>query len=254
MVRFLSLLLLLTNVSAQTLYCGQDTGLSAKVTLSNMCTYSEEIDNAAWTKSNTTVSANSVTAPDGALTADTVTNAATTTTHGIYSAGITVVAGSVYRQTVYLKYGTYAYALVRSQSPSTASLGVNLSTGIIEQVGASILTYSITPVGNGWYKVQFTYTKAAGVTDYVTVNLTPSTYATSTYLGAITQYIYMWGASLQLASSPADYIATTTPAVTLAGVCASGTTQSPTDPSQCIVMSDRGREIRTQEQIAVGSQ
>ena len=42
----------------------------------NLLTYSEQFDNAAWSKTNTTITANSTAAPDGTLTADTLTSGA----------------------------------------------------------------------------------------------------------------------------------------------------------------------------------
>ena len=38
----------------------------------NLLTYTEQFDNAAWTKGSTTVSSNSIASPDGSNTADTI--------------------------------------------------------------------------------------------------------------------------------------------------------------------------------------
>lgn len=253
--RFLSLVLLIGSVHAQAIYCGLDNNLSDKVTLSNLCTYSEQFNNAAWTKFRTTVTANSVIAPDGTLTADTIANTATTGSHGAYSAAAVVVPGTTYRLSVYLKKGTYDYVVLRSQAPGTSYVGVNLASGKIEAVGSTTLSSSILAVGNGWYRVSFTHVKGAGTSEFLTLNLVPSGYdANSNWDGTTNQYIYAWGASIQLASASADYLATTSAASTLAGVCGSYQTPSSLDPSKCISMSNRGREIRTEAQIAIGSQ
>lgn len=247
-----SLFLLAGVANAQTSYCGVDVnkdltpyGGVAKVTLSNMCTYSEQLDNAGWTKANVTISANSVVAPDGTLTADTVTNTVIDGAHTIYSAGITVVAASVYRMSVYLKYSNHPYIVVRSQSPATSLLNINMSTGTIASTGSTILSHSMQSVGNGWYRVQFTYTKAAGVTDHVTITIANSAYAES-WNSTSSEAVYAWGALLQLASAPADYIATTSAAVTLGPLCPVGYTQSLTDPSRCFIVGPvTSRTIRT---------
>lgn len=249
-----SLFLLVGVAQAQVAYCGVDVASSfvpnggvAKQTLSNMGTYSEQLDNVAWTKTALTITADSIAAPDGTTTADLITNTVANSQHEMYSTGITVVAASVYRMSIYMKYGTYAYVLLESQGPATAYLGIDLSTGSIGKVGSTVLSYSMTSVGNGWYLVSFTYTKSAGVTDYITMSMVPSTYDTTTsWIGTTAQTVYMWGASLQLASVPADYLATTTTAVTLGPLCPVGYTQSLTDPSRCFIVGPvTSRTIRT---------
>jgi hypothetical protein len=249
-----SLFLLSGVCQAQVAYCGVDVasdlvpyGGVAKQTLSNGCTYSEQADHANWTKTNMTVSANSAVAPDGTTTADTLTNTAINATHSNYSTGITVVAGSVYRQSIYIKYLNHAYFQLRSQSPGTALVNILLSSSSasIASIGASTLSASVRTVGNGWYKVEFTYTKGAGVTDYVTYHLTNSSYATS-WASNGTEAMYIWGASLQLASDPSDYLQAVASATTLGPLCPVGYTQSLTDPSRCFIVGPvTSRTIRT---------
>jgi hypothetical protein len=248
-----SLFLLSGVCQAQVAYCGVDvasqfvpTGGVAKQTLSNLLTYSEQFDNAAWTKSNLTVTANSIAAPDGTTTADTIVNTVTNATHAINSASVTTVASSVYRISVYLKYGTYQYVVVRSQAPATAFVGVDMLNGIIAVNGSSTLSSRIRNVGNGWYEVDFTYA-ASGIADFVTINLTPSTYDASTsYIGTTAQNVYAWGASIQLASAPADYLQAVASTTSLGPLCPVGYTQSLTDPSRCFIVGPvTSRTIRT---------
>ena len=49
----------------------------------NLVTYSEQFDNAYWTKDGATITANAITAPDGNLTADKLNETATTGAHRI---------------------------------------------------------------------------------------------------------------------------------------------------------------------------
>ena len=68
----------------------------------NLLLYSQEFDNAAWTKTNGTVTANSDTAPDGTVTADTFTATAANAT---LVQSITAIAAQ-YTYSVYLKRKT----------------------------------------------------------------------------------------------------------------------------------------------------
>ena len=52
----------------------------------NLQVYSQDFDNAAWTKNNLTVATNSTTAPDGTTTADTLTTNTSTGGHNVYDA------------------------------------------------------------------------------------------------------------------------------------------------------------------------
>jgi len=68
----------------------------------NLLTFSEQFDNAAWTKTNATITANSTTAPDETLTADKLVENASTGDHRTFQ-GFTVSSGVVYTFSVYLK-------------------------------------------------------------------------------------------------------------------------------------------------------
>lgn len=69
----------------------------------NRCLYSEDFSNAAWVKSNVTVTANSTTAPNGTTTADTLT---ATAANGTVIQDLGVVASAPKSGSVYLKRKT----------------------------------------------------------------------------------------------------------------------------------------------------
>jgi hypothetical protein len=254
---FFSLFFLVGVAHAQTSYCGVDVakdfvpyGGVAKQTLSNLSLRSEQLDNAAWTKTAITVTADSVVAPDGALTAEllTLTAVGGTAARYIYATAVVAVGNmNVRRESIYLKAGTHNFVHWYSQYPSTAFVDVDLSTGTILRVGSTNLTSTVRSVGNGWYWVSFTHTPTNNnalptiqpLKD--AVSLTGATWTSTT---AMT--LYAWGASINEATSPADYLATTTAATTLGPLCPVGYTQSLTDPSRCFIVGPVAqRTIRT---------
>ena len=243
MKKLLFLLLLLTSTAhAQTQYCGADTDsiLVAKQTLSNLALQSEAFDDVAHTKTNVTVTANSVAAPDGNTTADTVTSAAiSSSSRGIYpTAAIAAVNGSTYRQSIYLKAGTHRYVEFYSQSPSTAFVDVDLQTCTVLRLGSTTPTYSVTSAKNGFCLIQFTYVQS-GVVAFPTIGVLKdavSTLATS-WVSAGTEAFYAWGLSFQLASAPSGYVATTGSTATFGPTCPAGYSQSYRDPSRCYAVS-----------------
>jgi hypothetical protein len=260
MVRYFILLLFLGTAQAQSIYCSLDNNTSAKVTLSNFVLYSEQLDNAAWTKnSGVTVVANAITAPDGTLTADSILSTTATTTSGksVYptASAATITVGLSYRISAYLKQGTHRYVQLIYQGTSNIGVTVDLANGSIGYASPTITSYSSTSVGNGWYRVSMTFL-ATNTALYPT--LTYALTATSTISPSIayagTEAFYAWGISSQLASSPSDYLITTSASATLGPLCGSYQTASPLDPTLCLSLTNRGREIRTEAQIAIGSQ
>ncbi len=254
----LILLMASTTSQAQTLYCGQDTGLSAKVTLSNMALRSEEFDNAAWTNSgSSTEVANAIIAPDGTLTAEQLVAPAATSGNlrGWYNtAPITVVAGTQYRWSVYMKKGTIKYGRFGpEESPSSANKVANVDLDTCQPTFYKNSGYTVTgtSVGNGWCRFVLV-TSISITTGYLDIGMAPTaTWDGTSYTSTTAENIYVWGASVQLASSQADYLATTSAAATLAGVCASVTTQSPTNPSKCMSL-DIPIYTNTPSQINMG--
>lgn len=252
-------------VFSQSQYCGYNAGLVAKQDLSNLALYSEQFDNAAWTKDSArhVITANSINAPDGSATADLATLSAfgPSTSRFIYpTTAITVVDGSTYRQATYLKQGTHKYIHFFGQTPGTAFVDVDLDSCTALRYGSTTLSYDTTSLDDDWCYVEFTYVQS-GTTAYLSYQPLGSSILLSGdgWTSAGTETYYLWGASLKLASAPADYIATTSSAASLTGVCPSGYAQSPTNPSKCFSVTLQSNvikphEIRTEEQIAAGSE
>lgn len=237
-ILILTVLLMSTICSAQIQYAGIDTSgsLVAKTTLSNLASYSEQADNAAWTKGAVTITADNITAPDGTTTADRINVTVGTAAHAINNATpYTVTNGVNYRMIAFVKAGTSPYVKLRSLSPTTANINVNLTTGLIVGTDVSVISSAIRSVGNGWYRIEMVY-QQVGTSAYLLIYPTDSGYNTS-WTAAGTETIYVWGMVFQLASSPSTYLQTTSAAATLAGVCPSGTSQSLLDPSKCFPLS-----------------
>lgn len=115
----------------------------------NLLTYTEQIDNAAWTKISATVSANAGAAPDGASTADKIIpNAAASNGNVAQSVTVTIAAHTV---SFYAKAaGQSVLSLVCNLTGTFRALIFNLGTGVATT--ATGWTVSMTAVGDGWYR------------------------------------------------------------------------------------------------------
>jgi hypothetical protein len=171
---------------------GESLGLLIEEQRTNLLLRSQEFDNAYWTKTRSSITANTIIAPDGTLTGDKlVEDTSATTTHVVFKS-VTTTSGTVYTHSVYVKEGERSWAIVQNGS---AYAWFNLSNGTIgTQVPSTTGTFAITSVGNGWYR--------CSVSQVASTSMSCGIYASSddnvlNYTGDGYSGIYIWGAQLE---------------------------------------------------------
>tara|TARA_R110000868_G_scaffold179574_1_gene419699 strand:+ start:16553 stop:17995 length:1443 start_codon:yes stop_codon:yes gene_type:complete len=164
--------------------------LSARV---NRLTYSEQFENAAWTKTNTTVTANATTDPNGNVTADQLSTTAATT---IFLIGQNVTVGAAATALIYTKANTTGFLQLTFNGDTTSYFNFNLTSGVVGS-SAGTVTGTIRSVGNGWYEciVNNSATTVTGITWGIVGSATATRRQTFTATGA--ESIYIWGADLR---------------------------------------------------------
>ena len=187
-------------------------GLLIEEQRTNLVTYSEQFDNAAWTKTNSSITANTVIAPDGALTGDKIVS--TSGSLGLIVQSVSQTSGTSYALSVFAKAGEYSFCQLRINTSvsSITRAYFNLSNGTT--TGVANCTASITPVGNGWYRCSIVYTAtvttaAGGQRIYGQVDAIDTA-------GDGTSGIYIWGAQLEAGAFATSYIPTVASQVTRA--------------------------------------
>lgn len=140
----------------------------------NAIQYSEEFDNEYWGKYGVAVTPNTITAPDGTLTADTVTYVGldnelykNITTNGLHTFSM-FVSGTI---------------------GETIWIGKN-SSGNIPQTG------SLWTLSGGWQRISASFDQPTGFVELSTVN------------GATARTVYAWGAQLNSGSVALPYVKT----------------------------------------------
>jgi predicted hotdog family 3-hydroxylacyl-ACP dehydratase len=181
-------------------------GLLIEEQRTNLLTYSEQFDNAAWIKSNATVTANTIVAPDGTLTGDKLVENTATDLHRIDKAS-TATSGVTYTATIYAKK---AEVDILAIDYSGILLGTyNLTTGVATlgagNANSVAVSASMLSVGNGWYRCAMTFTRAGASIDG-SYRFSPR--QNTSYTGDGTSGIYIWGAQLEAGSFPTSYIKT----------------------------------------------
>ena len=190
--------------------------LSARV---NLLTKTEQFDDAAWLKTNATIAANAVVAPDGTTTADTFIPGAGTvfgSSSGVYfnslnwfSQGVSVAAAT-YKYRLRVKYAGYDMAQLRVSESSSLS-GTNqavtrvlLSNGaVLTQAGTGNLTNvtgACARTDDGWCDITLTFTSGAAQTLYFGIWAWNTTAITSDGVKGL----HIWGADLRVANESAS--------------------------------------------------
>jgi hypothetical protein len=176
----------------------------------NLAVRSEDFSNASWSKSGLTVSANSVTAPDGTTTADTLTENTSTSNHETFQS-ISVTA-QTYTFSCFFKAKPGTTRNIALYPITSGGLGNNryalfgpdgtyISSGGSTGTGP---TYTVQQVGDGWVRIAVTATTTGSGTASPLVGLFDGT--TVSYLGDGSSGYYLWGAQFATGANPSTYI------------------------------------------------
>jgi len=176
-----------------------DSDGTLKYAAHNLFTYSEDLSN--WSSFNaSTISSNTVVAPDGTLTADTLIEDGTSSNHHIKN-NFTTEDGVTYTYSVYVKAQSsrnvtlYVY---QGGSPFTtiARADLNFSNGTLQNTTG---TTSVTALDNDWYFIEVSG-NAIGTNTQFRIHLLDG--FTVSYQGNGTSGVYVWGAHVYRSDKP----------------------------------------------------
>jgi hypothetical protein len=165
----------------------------------NLLGYSEEFNNAAWAKTNATITANSTTAPNGTTTADTI--ASNSVGNDFVSQVPAFPSGVAGTFSVNLKNINSVITRFMVRGTVTAmEAQINWSGSILSSITlVQGISASFVDVGNGWYKITVAYTSSE-------TNQPVRIYPDNANGG---KSIYAWGAQLNIGSTAKPYFPTT---------------------------------------------
>ena len=157
----------------------------------NLAGYSQQFDNAYWTKANVNVTPNDTTAPDGTVTADKLLE---TTTNGAHYALKSIVTSGYIRVSFYIKpIGGRTKFKIRSESPQAPTSASFLLTG---SGSVTAGTGSVEALNNGWYLCEaHSSAVGTGALGYFLVQSLDDL-GNESFIGDVTKGMYLWQAQV----------------------------------------------------------
>jgi hypothetical protein len=160
----------------------------------NLWSYSEELQQSVWTKTNLTVTADTIVAPDGNTTGDVLFETAITGLHQI-TRSASVVVGNNYNFSFYFQpiNGREFIRVTFGTQLNSALCFIDMSNGNIT-LNTGFNSISVTSVSGGWYLVDMNITATGTSTPNMVVSLSQTAFTGGvTYLGDVTKGVSIWG-------------------------------------------------------------
>lgn len=190
----------------------------------NQILFSDQIDNAAWTPANITISGNAIGAPDGSATADAMVESGVTNVDHRITQAVTVSAATTNDFTFcgYVRPSRNFVILAMRESIGTtdAYACFNLATGVIGTLGtgtnwANVRAF-IAPAGNSWYFCSVTARKTNAATSVSCFSNSATADNVFAYAGSSIVALYYWRMGFAQSSFPFNAAQTTGAAVAAA--------------------------------------
>ena len=173
--------------------------------------YSEDFGHSSWLKVSLTNETNQAISPDGTLNSNKCTQSGGTQEHAILNT-ISVVSGTKYTASVFIKYIDWQYLQVRFRAG-----GFSAENGIIYDAinktktaeNGSLISYKIEEYPNDWVRVSITAQTTASDSVaglVVSFNNSPTVFDDVDNVPNTGKSFYLWGAQIEAGSFLTSYI------------------------------------------------
>jgi hypothetical protein len=177
----------------------------------NLALYSNDLSNAAWSNSYSTITSNAAISPDGTTNANKVVETTDTGLHRAGQGAIAVTSGQVYTFSFYAKAAERnELELQRINTSGTVFNSISVTTADLIlgtlSVGLNVTSSSINSVGDGWYRISLSLTAIATGSGGLNIGMQKD--GNVSYLGDGTSGVYIYGFQAEQGSYATSYIPT----------------------------------------------
>lgn len=190
-------------------------GLLVEEERTNLATYSAEWDNAAYTKAEYTISANSTVSPDGTTTAD----LGYPNSNGVISSRRILRSfgpfSGAYTSSVFASDAGKQWLILSAPESSSDNFFAwfNAQTGATGSVGSSVTNSSYKPYANDFYRASVSSISGGSLTQYFYTGAVDAN-GSQVVTANGTNGLNFWGAQIEAGAFATSYIPTTNAAVT----------------------------------------
>jgi hypothetical protein len=183
-------------------------GLLIEETRTNTIPWSEAFNDASWSATAATISANASLAPDNNTTADKLIESATTANHSVEYAP-TLLDSTTYNFSIFVQASERSWLALNTvdKAGATSVSYFNLASGSLGTVSVNHLA-SIKTIRNGWYRLNVRFNANTGGSTPLVAALLATGDGVSNYLGDGISGAFLWGAQLESGDSLTSYIPT----------------------------------------------
>ena len=186
----------------------------------NSVTFSEQFNNAAWSPTRATITANQIISPDGFANADLITDTAFTNNQNFTEQSIAVSNANV-TYSIFVKKGSADFVSFGFFDNAFHGFVVNTTTWALTHTFGSASSFQAVNYGNGWYRLSMNKTAA---TNFIFTSVAVQQNSTgANYNGTSSLSAYFWGAQVEVGSYASSYIPTLGASVTRSADSASKT-------------------------------
>jgi hypothetical protein len=195
---------------------GECKGLLIEESRTNLLTYSEDFSQGVWTKHNSSINSNVITAPDNTSNATKLIENTSNVQHMVYR-NLTSAVNTTYTFSFFAKSAERQYVLASFSGGGLSGdcvVGVSLIDGSVTTTSNSPENTSVTKLPNGWYRITLTKTTPSASAFQPRILISRTGSSSQTYQADGTSGVYIWGAQLEAGAFPTTYIPTIASTVT----------------------------------------
>jgi hypothetical protein len=189
---------------------GASLGLQVQEQRTNLLLRSEEFDNATWTKTGSSVTANADTAPDGTSTADRLVEDTSTGGHVVVQSVAGLPDNTQCTASIFVKASSRNWAVLTfvDKAGILNRVWFDVANGVQGATNGTVASFLAVQFPDGWWRLILTASTGTGAsTPQVRVSMAAADNTVS-YAGNGTSGLLLWGGQLEAGSSATSYTPT----------------------------------------------